>query len=401
MSRAVQYAWNSGARGTWRAAVAVSVVIAALSQAPVASAQPQERQIDLLIGEQTTLPAEGVESFSEGRKGIVDVRVAPDGTQFIIVAERPGRTTLLLIMQDGRQINYNINVREEPEEEEAGIVEVDNIRLDFYFVQLSESYTHQIGVGWPAAIGGDEVATFTASIDMLDPNVLGATAVISNQPLPRIDLLQTQGWAKMMRQVAFITANGNQARFKSGGEVNVPVGGLTGALETVEFGSNVSVRPEYDQATNRIELRINANVSSLTDDRGTGVPGRDTSTLETKVNLEMGQAVVLAGLISDEQRASQSGLPGLSQIPIIGPLFGTNSLNETATQNVLFIVPSVVDVVSQNARRRISDAFEVYWGYSGGLLYNADLEGIQLLPTPEGTPSAAEEGAQQLGEQED
>ena len=69
----------------------------------------------------------------------------------------------------------------------------------------------------------------------------------------------------------------------------------------------------------------------------------------------MGQAVVLGGLIAESQNMSQSGLPGLSQIPILGIFFGTNTTQREYTQNALFIVPSVVDVVSQQARQRISD----------------------------------------------
>jgi pilus assembly protein CpaC len=124
-------------------------------------------------------------------------------------------------------------------------------------------------------------------------------------------------------------------------------------------------------------------VSNLTDGRGTGIPGRLVSNIDTLVNLEMGQAVVLGGLLAESQSMEQGGLPGLSQIPIIGIFFGTNRTAREYTQNVLFIVPTVVDVVSQQARQRIADAFDVYWDYTGGL-YD-----LQLLDMPPGVPSVA------------
>jgi pilus assembly protein CpaC len=197
-----------------------------------------------------------------------------------------------------------------------------------------------------------------------------------------------------MRQVALITVNGSSATFRSGGEVNIPVTqGLTAGVQKVNFGSRVQVQPRFDKETNRIQLRINANVSNLTEPgAGGNVPGRNVSNLNTVVNLKMGQSVVLAGLISESSRTSQSGLPGLSQIPILGVLFGSNQKQAESTQNLLFIVPTVVDVVSMNARERISDAFSVYWDYSGGI------EDIKMLSTPEDIPSAARPEAKPLDE---
>jgi len=348
--------------------------------ADAAAQRTQRRELELMVGEQTSISAEGVESYSEGAPNIVDVRVTSDGSQFVIVALNPGSTTLLLIFED-RQVQYRIRVRSE-EEETQGIQERDNIRLDFYFMQLAQTYGHNIGINWPSSFGGS--GAFNATFDMLGPAFTNATAVITNQPLPRLDLLQSSGWARVMRQAALITANGHQANFSSGEEVNILIaGGLTGELRTISVGSQIGVVPRYDRETGRIELQVTAEVSNLTDGRGTGVPGRVVSNIDTLVNLEMGQAVVLGGLLAESQNMEQAGLPGLSQIPILGIFFGTNRTQREYTQNVLFIVPTVVDVVSQQARQRIADAFDVYWDYTGGL-YD-----LQLVDMPPGVPSVA------------
>ncbi len=359
----------------------VALFLLGLLSPSVASAQrTQRRDLELMVGEQTSISGEGVENYSEGVRNIVDVRVTSDGTQFVIVALAPGTTTLLLIYPD-HQVQYRITVRS-PDEGPEGIQEADNIRLDFYFMQLAQSYGHNIGIHWPSSIGG--TATFNSTFDLLGPAFTNATAIITNQPLPRLDLLQSSGWARVMRQAAVITANGHPANFSSGEEVNILVaGGLTGQLQKVKVGSNINVTPRYDRETGRIELTVSAEVSNLTDGRGTGVPGRLISSVDTQVNLEMGQAVVLGGLLAESQTMDQGGLPGLSQIPIIGVFFGTNKTAREYSQNVLFIVPTVVDVVSQQARQRIADAFDVYWDYTGGL-YD-----LQLVDMPPGVPSAA------------
>lgn len=346
--------------------VATALVLCSASIAD-AQARAENREITLLVGEQTSVPAADVQSYSEGRQGIADVRLAENPPRFVIVAIAPGTTTLLLLMRDGREITYRITVSS-GEEAPSAVEARDNVRLDLYFVQISESYAHQIGIGWPSVIGGDNFR-LAVTADLIGRRIASATASVANQPLPRIDLLQSTGWARIARQVALLTANGNEASYSSGGEVNVIATGSTGAgdLEQVQFGSDVRVLPRYDRGTNRIELRIHAEVSELADDRGTGVPGRNRSSVDTIVNLEMGQAVVLAGLLSDAESNSMTGLPGLSQIPILGIFFGSNARRREAVQNVVFIVPTLVDVVSMRAREDISDAFELYWEYSGGI----------------------------------
>ena len=63
----------------------------------------QELELTLNVSEQRVLSADGVSSYSEGLPGIADVRLTQDGSQFVIVGQRPGVTSLLLVMADGGQ----------------------------------------------------------------------------------------------------------------------------------------------------------------------------------------------------------------------------------------------------------------------------------------------------------
>lgn len=331
----------------------------------------ETQTINLTVGQQTIVPAKGVRSYSEGAPGIVDIRLPKDGTQFVVVALRPGQTTLLLIMMDGSQVQYQIRVDKADGTADQGVAVVDNIRLDFYFVQLSESNNRQVGIGWPGTIGAN--FKLNASYDLLGGGFQNATAMIADQVLPRLDMAQTSGWAKVLRQAAVITSNGNEAQFASGGEVNVPVqGALTAEIRKINFGSDIRVLPRYDKRTGRIELQVQADVSDLTDP-GADLPGRTTANLRTLVNLELGQSLVLAGLNSKSRRSSTTGVPGLSKIPILGLLFGSDGNQEEQIENVVFIVPSVVDAVSLQSRDRIVEAMEIYDDFSG------DLDDVEML----------------------
>jgi pilus assembly protein CpaC len=381
--------------GTGLVALAVTVASPALvsAQGPAATRNSsaaltavQDEDIALNVGEQRVVPSDNVRSYSEGVRGVVDVRLTKDGSEFIVVALRPGATTLLLLMMDGSERHLRITV-EDPNAPKrgkgSGAVEArDNIRLDFYFVQVSKSYGHQLGLGFPGSVA----PTFSAAYDIKAGNLESATAVIESQALPRLDMAQSSGWAKVMRQAAVVTANGEKASFSGGGEVNVPIqSALTSGVQKIEFGSKIEVEPVYDSRSGRIELRLHADISELDSDRGTGIPGRITAGLDTIVNLELGQSLILGGLTARSERTSKSGFPGLSQIPIFGMLFGSHGHTEDESENVVLIVPTVVDAVSMQDRARLDDALRRYTEYSG------DLDEVDLVPaakSPQRSPVA-------------
>jgi pilus assembly protein CpaC len=344
-------------------------------QANVVAAQ-QALELTLDVGEQRVLSSEGVASYSEGVPGIVDVRLTKDGSSFVVVGRQAGRTSLLFMTNDRRQLLYRIVVTDpnaavsrpsasDDVEPEAKVRARDNVRLDFYFVQLDRDQSMQAGVSWPAFFGG---GSLSASFDLLARSFTGATALITEQALPRLDLAQVRGHAKLLRQATVITASGSQAQFGGGGEINIPVQNtLSVGVRQISFGSDIKVGPRYDRDSGRLELAIHAEVSDLTSDHGSGIPGRTTSTLESLVNLELGQSLIIAGLTARSESSAREGLPWLSQIPILGALFGVQRSRSTHTENLIFIVPTVVEAVSLHARERVREALDLFQAYDGNL----------------------------------
>jgi pilus assembly protein CpaC len=349
----------------------------------------ETEQLVLQVGEQRVISSDNVRSYSEGAKGIVDIRLTKDATEFIVVALAPGTTTLLFLMMDGTERHYkitvvdpNARVRDRGDSKVEGR---DNIRLDFYFVQVDRNYGHQIGIGYPSSV----TASATAQFDLKARTLDSATAVITNQALLRLDMAQASGWAKVMRQAAVVTENGQKSSFSGGGEVNIPIqSALSTGIQKIPFGSVVEVEPTYDSSSGRIELRIHADISELQGDNGTGVPGRLTSALDTVVNLELEQSLILAGLTARSERTSRAGIPGLSQLPIIGVLFGSHDHAEDESENVVVIVPSVVDAISMQDRERLNDALRQYSKFSG------DMDDVDFVPPASPTAKARSAPAQ-------
>lgn len=396
-------------------------------------AQPlleQNEELNLSVGENKTVPATNVKSYSEGVRGVADVRLTPDSTQFVVVGQKAGSTTLLLIRKDGTQVNYTINVFQRPmqsvEKEllqlldgttgvrvrrvgarffiEGGVStepelkrieqigklfpgQVEslvvlggaaaerklNVRVDFLFVQFDRNKGYQVGVTWPTRIGGPGVAQFNAVHDFYAGAGQAATsaqAQIVGQALPGLDIAASNGWAKVLKHSTVITSNGSEATFSSGGEQNYVIAtGLSASLAQITFGTNVTVLPRFDPATRELEIRLDAEVADLTPTvaAGTNLPGRNVSKLTTLVALKLGQSIVLSGIRSRTQRHSVNGLPLLSEIPLLGLLFGSHSDARDEVEGVIFVVPSIVESVPKSTQEIIDRALEDYGAYSGDL----------------------------------
>ena len=390
-------------------------------------------EIALAIGETKTISALNVKEYSEGVKGIVDVVPTPDGKTFVITGKKPGTTTLLLIKNDGTQLTYDISVAtrnpEIVEKEVQQLIEpwkpslktrrvgsrifiegtvpneadfrrvqaivavytgqVDQlvnvgvqerkllVRLDFFFVQYEKTSGYNVGIGWPnsvlgtAATGGQQVATSQFTYDFISRTTTSANASIVNQPLPRLDIAQRHGWAKVLKQSSVITGNGSEATFQNGGEQNFLLTGIgTAQLASVKFGTNVTVLPRYDSNTKEVDIKLTADVADLTAPAAAnGPPGRTTTKLETQVTLKLGQALILSGIKTSSVQHNVAGLPGLSEIPVVGLLFATHGQEKQDTEGAVFIVPSVVDTVPKSALEMINNALGTYKEYQGDVEY--------------------------------
>jgi pilus assembly protein CpaC len=372
----VRHAWQIWALG-W------SVWLCGL---PCSAAPSEIKELTLEVGQQASLSAAGVKSYSAGAPGIVEVRLSREGEQFVLLALKPGMSTLLFFMLDGRELHYRIHVEASTpaDSEEIRVLPADNIRLDLYFVQVSEDYGHQLGVAFPESVGGS--ATLSANFNLSAGQLTEASLGIADQVLPRLDLAQRTGWARVARQAAVVAENGKQAEYHSGGEVNLAIqGALTAEVRAITYGSQITVEPRFDRVSGRIELRVGAEVSDLVSDSGSGIPGRQTAKLSTVVNLDLGKSLVLAGLNSAREAKSSRGLPGLSRIPILGALFGSRQRLAEETKNLLFIVPSVVQAVPLRERQLVEEMLRVYEGFSG------DVDAVTLLERVPGrlAPQAA------------
>jgi general secretion pathway protein D len=71
-------------------------------------------------------------------------------------------------------------------------------------------------------------------------------------------------------------------------------------------------------------------------------PAIDTRKLKTEAAVLSGETVLLAGLIDDRSSHTSGGFPGLSRIPVIGGLFGHQTVGKGRTETIILITPTIV-----------------------------------------------------------
>src|SRR5579883_475236 len=161
--------------------------------------------------------------------------------------------------------------------------------------------------------------------------------------------LETRGLLQVLAEPNLVATSGKEASFLAGGEFPVPIaqGGATAGAITVqyrEFGIRLSFTPQVT-AQGTIRLHVKPEVSSL--DWASGVtlsgfkiPALSARRMETDVELRQGESFVIAGLIDDRVVENLSRLPGLSQIPVLGALFRSRSVNKSKTELIVLVTPA-------------------------------------------------------------
>lgn len=137
---------------------------------------------------------------------------------------------------------------------------------------------------------------------------------------------------------------------------SVPVQGqstLTGTTATaittsvvyVDTGVVLSVRPHIN-SSGLVTMEISQEVSDV--QTGVTTAGLNSPTInkrsaQTTVAVQSGDTMVLAGLIKDDKNNGSSGLPLLSEIPVLGALFGSKTESDTRRELIITITPRVVN----------------------------------------------------------
>jgi pilus assembly protein CpaC len=161
---------------------------------------------------------------------------------------------------------------------------------------------------------------------------------------------------KTLAEPNLVTLNGHQASFLAGGEYPVPVPqvGASGVAPTItvqfkEFGVRLGFTP-YILDGDAIRLSVDPEVSEIDFTIGTTlvaggspVPGVRSRRAHTTVELHQGQTLMIAGLLQLTLDGQTSRIPGLGDLPILGPFFSNTTSSRMEKELVVMVTPYLVE----------------------------------------------------------
>lgn len=144
------------------------------------------------------------------------------------------------------------------------------------------------------------------------------------------------------------------------------VEGSTGLLQSIQYrktGIILSVKPTV-YSDDRVDIELQQEVSEalpLSNSDQTGSPSIFNRGIKTSLSLHDGGSIMIGGLMSRRQTNSNSGVPYLKDVPVLGNLFKSQTKRRNKTELVLMIVPYIVgsDSKAQELTQAIGDQLEL------------------------------------------
>ena len=166
----------------------------------------------------------------------------------------------------------------------------------------------------------------------------------------RLRLMETEGRAQVLSNPKIVTSSGNSAKISVGGKVPIPVVNNQGVGSQMEdYGILLNVLPTIiPERNNIIDLQVQLSVSTVDYSRtvviGTAsAPSFTNREVETHVELNSGETLVIGGLKSSARNVAEDRVPFLGRLPLIGLLFKTKDVTEEQRSLFLFITVEVVE----------------------------------------------------------
>jgi len=257
----------------------------------------------------------------------------------------------------------------------------DQVMLKVTVAEVARSIIKQLGIDLSGQLNyGTAVVNFNNSNPFTatgQPLVGGNAITTSFGSTPSVTAtlraMESAGVTRTLAEPNLTAISGESATFIAGGEFPIPTGvtcqtstsGTIGqcapSISFKKFGISLNFTPVV-LTGGRISLRVMTEVSEVSNDNsitvtGITVPSVKTRRAETTLEIPSGGSMAMAGLIQDQTKQAINGLPGLSQLPVLGTLFRSRDFQDNKTELMVIVTPYVVRAVAQKDLSRPDDGF--------------------------------------------
>ncbi|WP_333688567.1 type II secretion system secretin GspD [Methylococcus capsulatus] len=258
------------------------------------------------------------------------------------------------------------------------------VLIDATIVEISLKNDLQYGLKWLISSGSSTEALGSPLAALVKDFINGAAsasggfsyALIANGGNVKVllNLLAQENLVNVISSPSLMVLNNQQAKINVGDQVPVLTGTTASAtIGTTQFnqfqqqqsGVTLQIRPRVNSG-GLVSLEIFQAISTPSPvEVGSGQKTFQFANREIQsvVAVPNGQTLALGGLISDKRSETQTGLPYLNQIPMIGWMFGSTEIKPERTELVVLITPRVVEKkgdinsISNEFRRKLTNLY--------------------------------------------
>ncbi|WP_215407480.1 type II and III secretion system protein family protein [Janthinobacterium sp. JC611] len=241
------------------------------------------------------------------------------------------------------------------------------VMLAVQIAEVSKSLLERLEVGATLRLASGSWATTLLS-NFLSGTANGSLDVRKSNGRQQltIEAQKQDGLVRILAEPTVMAISGQEGSFLAGGKIFIPVGQDNNkiTLEEREYGVGLRFTPTV-LSGGRINLKVAPEVSELSREgvgiSAAGVSARSilpvitTRRASTTVQLYDGQSYAIGGLIKNNQVSNITGVPWLSEVPILGALFRSTDFQHDRTE-LLFVItahlvkPLPADAVLPTAR---------------------------------------------------
>lgn len=233
------------------------------------------------------------------------------------------------------------------------------VMIEARIVEATSDFTRDLGVQWGLSYkdGSASVAginsfdtTFGGVVNPAGPGLNGSGGMgasmsfgklTSNIQLDmRLAASATIGQVKIISTPKVVTLNNKAAKISQGQSIPYQTTSAEGTkTEFIEAALTLEVTPHIT-ADGSVSMKIKASNNSP----GTGTPPPiNKKEATTELVVANGETTVIGGIYVDSDTETDTGIPFLAEIPLLGWLFKSNSKTKTKTELLIFITPKLIN----------------------------------------------------------
>ncbi len=219
------------------------------------------------------------------------------------------------------------------------------IEISIEITEINNNKAKEYGIKWVDEISTGELFVSDPQDTTFYPSLVEYKEWVRYTPLSaKLKLLQESGSAQVLSNPKLVTKSGTKARFLVGGEFPISVSGVSGGnVEWKEYGIITEILPKI-LPDDKIDLIIEAELSRLDWSNAVqGFPNIAKRQAKSNVILKNRQTVIIAGLIENYKDKTVSGIPILSDIPVLGILFKSTKTVDNKTNILIFVTPKIME----------------------------------------------------------